>query len=97
MSFVQHSLSHLGKGLLKLRKLQRLRLDSNQLICVESREFSGLSQLTSLDISHNQLTDITVRMTKTMQESGKWFNLFFSSSDFCLDITSTFTAFQRLN
>ncbi|GCB77980.1 hypothetical protein scyTo_0020633, partial [Scyliorhinus torazame] len=46
------------KGLLRLRKLQRLRLDSNQLICVESREFVGLSHLTSLDISHNQLSDI---------------------------------------
>ncbi|XP_032900380.1 protein phosphatase 1 regulatory subunit 7-like [Amblyraja radiata] len=52
-------ITSIRKGLLKLRKLQRLRLDSNQLICVESREFSGLSQLTSLDISHNQLTDIT--------------------------------------
>ncbi|XP_067860447.1 protein phosphatase 1 regulatory subunit 7-like [Heptranchias perlo] len=52
-------ITSLRKGLLKLRKLQRLRLDNNLLICVESREFSGLSQLTSLDISHNQLTDIT--------------------------------------
>uniref|UniRef100_UPI00398F63F0 protein phosphatase 1 regulatory subunit 7-like isoform X3 n=1 Tax=Pristiophorus japonicus TaxID=55135 RepID=UPI00398F63F0 len=52
-------ITSLRKGLLKLRKLERLRLDSNQLICVESREFSGLSQLSSLDISHNQLTDIT--------------------------------------
>ncbi|XP_078257316.1 uncharacterized protein LOC144594527 isoform X2 [Rhinoraja longicauda] len=52
-------ITSIRKGLLKLRKLQRLRLDSNQLICVESREFSGLSQLTSLDISNNQLTDIT--------------------------------------
>ncbi|XP_051889304.1 protein phosphatase 1 regulatory subunit 7-like [Pristis pectinata] len=51
-------ITSLRKGLLKLRKLQTLRLDSNQLICVESREFSGLSQLTSLDISYNQLTDI---------------------------------------
>ncbi|XP_059804829.1 protein phosphatase 1 regulatory subunit 7-like isoform X1 [Hypanus sabinus] len=52
-------ITSLRKGLLKLRKLQTLRLDSNQLVCVESREFAGLSQLTSLDISHNQLTDIT--------------------------------------
>ncbi|XP_067914040.1 protein phosphatase 1 regulatory subunit 7-like [Heterodontus francisci] len=52
-------ITSLRKGLLKLRKLQRLRLDSNQLICLEAREFSGLSQLTSLDISHNKLTDIT--------------------------------------
>ncbi|XP_078426900.1 uncharacterized protein LOC144699657 isoform X1 [Cetorhinus maximus] len=52
-------ITSLRKGLLRLRKLQRLRLDSNQLICVESREFSGLSQLTFLDISHNQLSDIT--------------------------------------
>ncbi|XP_069785552.1 internalin A-like isoform X3 [Narcine bancroftii] len=52
-------ITSLRKGLIKLRKLQKLRLDSNQLICVESREFLGLSQLASLDISHNQLTDIT--------------------------------------
>ncbi|XP_078081473.1 uncharacterized protein LOC144501525 isoform X2 [Mustelus asterias] len=52
-------ITSIRKGLLRCRKLQRLRLDSNQLICVESREFSGLSQLTSLDISHNQLSDIT--------------------------------------
>ncbi|XP_059509802.1 protein phosphatase 1 regulatory subunit 7-like isoform X2 [Stegostoma tigrinum] len=54
-----NNITSLRKGLLKLRKLQRLRLDSNRLICVESRELSGLSQLTSLDISHNQITDIT--------------------------------------
>ncbi|XP_072339173.1 uncharacterized protein [Scyliorhinus torazame] len=51
-------ITSIRKGLLRLRKLQRLRLDSNQLICVESREFVGLSHLTSLDISHNQLSDI---------------------------------------
>eukprot|EP00062_Callorhinchus_milii_P004826 gi/632943580/ref/XP_007887025.1/ PREDICTED: protein phosphatase 1 regulatory subunit SDS22-like isoform X2 [Callorhinchus milii] len=51
-------ISRLRKGLLKLRNLQRLRLDCNQLVRVEPREFSGLSKLTYLDISHNQLTDI---------------------------------------
>ncbi|XP_038633166.1 protein phosphatase 1 regulatory subunit 7-like isoform X2 [Scyliorhinus canicula] len=54
-------ITSIRKGLLRLRKLQRLRLDSNQLICVESREFVGLSHLTSLDISHNQLSDINLQ------------------------------------
>ncbi|XP_020387827.1 protein phosphatase 1 regulatory subunit 7-like [Rhincodon typus] len=64
-----NNITSLRKGLLRLRKLQRLRLDSNRLICVESRELSGLYQLTALDISHNQLTDITaVNMLPCLEE-----------------------------
>ncbi|XP_043570347.1 protein phosphatase 1 regulatory subunit 7-like isoform X3 [Chiloscyllium plagiosum] len=73
-----NNITSLRKGLLKLRKLQRLRLDSNRLICMESRELSGLSQLASLDISHNQLTDITaVNMLPCLEE------LFASSNRLC--------------
>ncbi|XP_072414346.1 uncharacterized protein [Chiloscyllium punctatum] len=73
-----NNITTLRKGLLKLRKLQRLRLDSNRLICMESRELSGLSQLASLDISHNQLTDITaVNMLPCLEE------LFASSNRLC--------------
>ncbi|XP_013404126.1 protein phosphatase 1 regulatory subunit 7 isoform X2 [Lingula anatina] len=56
---LQHNkLKSIGKGLSCQKKLKILRLDSNKLSKLDSRELAPLSQLTSLDISGNGLDSL---------------------------------------
>ncbi|CAH3147164.1 unnamed protein product [Porites evermanni] len=57
---LQHNkIKCIGKGLQHLRKLKVLRLDSNRLSKIDHREIGCCSQLTVLDISCNNITDVS--------------------------------------
>lgn len=56
---LQHNqIKSIGQGLISLRKLKQLRLDSNYLLKVEGAELCGCVQLTYLDLSHNRIESI---------------------------------------
>ncbi|CAG5123950.1 unnamed protein product [Candidula unifasciata] len=53
---LQHNkIGTIGRGLCNLKKLQCLRLDSNQISKLEIPELVSCSNITSLDLSHNRL------------------------------------------
>ncbi|CAN0006015.1 unnamed protein product [Lampetra planeri] len=57
---LQHNqIIKIGTALEGKQKLKELRLDSNRLSRLSPREVAQLSSLQTLDISHNQLTDVT--------------------------------------
>ncbi|XP_022800266.1 protein phosphatase 1 regulatory subunit SDS22 homolog isoform X2 [Stylophora pistillata] len=57
---LQHNkIKSIDKGLQHVRKLKVLRLDSNCLSKIDFREFGCCSQITILDISCNNITDIS--------------------------------------
>ncbi|XP_072024760.1 uncharacterized protein [Amphiura filiformis] len=56
---LQHNrIKQIGKGLSYLRKLSVLRLDSNKLSKIDSREMAPCGQLTYLDISSNSIDNL---------------------------------------
>lgn len=57
---LQHNkIKCIGKGLQHVRKLKVLRLDNNRLSKIDYREIGCCSQLTVLDISCNNITDVS--------------------------------------
>lgn len=57
---LQHNkIKSIGKGLQHVRKLKVLRLDNNRLSKIDFREIGCCSQITTLDISCNNITDIS--------------------------------------
>ncbi|KAK6187106.1 hypothetical protein SNE40_005201 [Patella caerulea] len=57
---LQHNrIKTIGKGLIPVKKLKTLRLDSNQILKLESSDFISCVQLTSLDLSFNMLDNLS--------------------------------------
>ncbi|XP_067950565.1 protein phosphatase 1 regulatory subunit SDS22 homolog [Watersipora subatra] len=57
---LQHNrIQSIGRGLVNCRKLTTLRLDSNQIVKIETREVAALSRLTTLDLSNNKLDNLS--------------------------------------
>ncbi|XP_033630919.1 protein phosphatase 1 regulatory subunit 7-like [Asterias rubens] len=67
---LQHNrINNLGRCLSCLKKLKVLRLDSNHLRKLESREIASCSQLTFLDISSNRIDNLTgLNCLSTLEE-----------------------------
>ncbi|PIK38204.1 hypothetical protein BSL78_24957 [Apostichopus japonicus] len=66
---LQHNrIRKIGDGLKSKKRLKILRLDSNHLEMIESRELAPLSALVSLDVSFNKLQDISSINTLSVLE-----------------------------
>lgn len=59
-----------GKGLQNVRKLKVLRLDNNRLSKIDYREIGCCSQLTVLDISCNDIQDISVSLNLRLEKDS---------------------------